>query len=393
LEYIRRRHLAHSILCRDLGGWFDHVWSVNPLVGADPVEVSAMVRGRPVTTELAPGHTIVEGHVSLSPRLASVAPLDFLLAQVPLVRSLLGLVRSRKVTVIRAGDPYYLGLLGLLLGRIGRVPVVVRISGNYDAVYARTGRPAFPRLFRSRRVEKIIERFVLRRADFVTAGNRDNLDFAIANGAVAEQTAVFPYGNLVDPLHFLPPGGRGGRPIDLPKSRFLIAVTRLEPVKRTDEVVRAWAAVRDEHPDVDLVLVGDGSQRAELHALAADLGVCEGLHLIGNRDQMWISRALPESVAIVAASAGRALVEAGLSGRPVVAYDEDWHGELVRDGVTGILVPAGDVGAMTDGLCRLLSDDALAGRFGDAIRAETIERMDQERLNAAERAIYEGLMS
>jgi glycosyltransferase involved in cell wall biosynthesis len=390
LEAVRRRGVEHSILCRDLRGYFAHVWSVNPLVGADPDEPSAPY-GRPRSTAMAPNHTFVEGFVGLTPRLDRLAPLNFVAAQAALTGRLLRLVRSGRVSAIRAGDPYYLGLLGLLLSRVGRVPLVVRINGNYDAVHARTGKPAFPRLFRSRRVEKVVERFVLRRADFVTAGNQNNLDFAVANGADVSRTAVFPYGNLVDPAHFESPGGRGSRPAGVPDGPFVAAVTRLEPVKRVDDVLRAYAQARPARPGLHLVLIGDGSLRAEVANLAESLGVADGLVLAGERPQPWIADALPHASLILAASAGRALVEATLSGRPVVAYDDDWHGELVHDGVTGRLVPVGDVAAMAAAMRDLLTDAAVADRLGAAGRVAAMELMDPALLDTREQAVYEGL--
>jgi glycosyltransferase involved in cell wall biosynthesis len=389
LESIRQRQAEHTILCRDLDGWFDHVWSVHPMVGADPGDVGAV--GRPFVTELAVRHTVIEGHVMGSERLRRVPPLNFVVGQALLLPSLVRLMRSGRVTAIRVGDPYYLGLLGLMLGRIGKAPVIVRVNGNYDAVFARTGRPAFPRLFRYRKFEKVLERFVLRRADFVTAGNRNNLDFAIANGADARRTAVFPYGNLIDPAHFVAPSTRGPRPADAPAGRFCVAVTRLEPVKRVDDVVRAFAAAHATAPDLRLVLIGDGSQRDDLAALAQQLGVLDAVDFAGERPQSWMADVLPHASAIFAASAGRALVEAALSGAPVVAYDDDWHGELIHDGETGRLVPVGDVDGLAAAVSDLLADPTTAARLGEAGRRAAAELMDPQALDAREQAVYAGL--
>jgi glycosyltransferase involved in cell wall biosynthesis len=390
LGSIRRRRAEHTVLCRDLRGYFSHVWSVHPIVGADPVDAPNGFGGVTVT-ELSPIHTFVEGHIGIARLPRFFAPLNFALAQAVVVTWLIRLAWSGRIGAIRAGDPYYLGLLALLLGRVGRVPVVIRINGNYDAIFARTGEPAFPRLFRSRRVEKVVERFVLRHANFVTAGNANNLDFARANGADPDRSAVVRYGNLVDPQHFLGPGDRPAAPADAPATPFCICVSRLEPVKRVGDALQAFALVHGARPDLRLVFIGDGSLRGELELEAEGLGIAEAVEFAGERDQRWLAAVLPGAELVIAPSAGRALVEAALSGRPVVAYDDDWHGELIHDGDTGRLVPVGDVDALARAMLDVVADARHATELGLRAREAAMVMMDPATLDAAERKVYETL--
>lgn len=393
LDAVRRRGQEHSLLSRDLEGWFSRVWHVHPLVGADDRESSATVSGPPHEVALAPGHVYVEGHPALRP--APRFPLtSFALAQLQLLTRLHAIMRSGAVSVVRAGDPYYLGLLGLALARAHRVPLVLRINGNYDQIYEAVGRLAYPRLFRRRWVEKRIDRFVLRRADLVAGANRDNLGFALRNGTPPHRGTVFPYGALIDPVHRTERSQRKDLrdELGLGDGPLLVAVTRLEPVKHTGDLLHALQRVRAAHPTASLVVVGEGSQLAELQLLTVELGIADAVVFAGSRDQTWIADVLGSADVYLAPSAGRALVEAALAALPLVAYDVDWHGELVVDDRSGALVGFRDVDAFAAAVERLLGDAQLARRLGEGARDLAGETMDPSELIALERDALERLL-
>ncbi|HET6965639.1 MAG TPA: glycosyltransferase family 4 protein [Acidimicrobiales bacterium] len=392
LQEIRDRSLEASILARDLDGYFDHVWSVHPLIGADPnVEVGVVKPGRRIE-RLAERHTIIEGSVGDTALLQPLPMLNLLISQSRLFLRLVALMRSEAISLVRTGDPYYLGVLGLALARSASVPLVVRVNGNYDAIYASTGRIAYPRLFRRRRIEKAIERYVFRHADLIAGANRDALDFALNNGAPKSKSAVFPYGNLIHPAHHSDPAKRchNGRH---DRSPILIAITRLEPVKRPGDTLDVLRRVRQSHPDTVLMLVGDGSMHEELELRCGALGISSAVRFVGNQDQEWIATALRDASVVLAPMAGRALVEAALSGTPIVAYDIDWHGEFIASGKNGVLVPFGDVTAMAKATEQLLDDPATAALLGRNARESALTVMNPSALSDKERAYYEALLS
>ena len=114
---------------------------------------------------------------------------------------------------------------------------------------------------------------------------------------------------------------------------------RLEPVKNAMDLVDVLEIVHRERPDVVCVVVGDGSQRQEILTRIGLLKLEDSLLLVGNKSQSWIASLLADADVVVAPMMGRALVEAALSGTPIVAYDVDWHSEFVSANVTGVLVP------------------------------------------------------
>ena len=110
-----------------------------------------------------------------------------------------------------------------------------------------------PRLFPSYRLQNMIARFVLRRADLVAGNNRNNLGWAIANGA-RKHTAIIPISGNIQRIHMRPPKDRSrgletfeklGLPFGVPA---LIYVGRLLKLKQPDEALRAMALVMAEEP-------------------------------------------------------------------------------------------------------------------------------------------------
>lgn len=370
------------------------MWHVHPLVGADPDERDGPEPGAPRVTALNDRHTVIETRVSCFEDPSHLPLTGFVLAQLKLFRHLDRLIRTESISVIRVGDPYYLGLFGLALGRLNGIPVAVRINGNYDALYASMGQLAYPRLFRRRWIEKRIDRFVLPRVDLVAGSNEDNLNYALDNGARPERTTLFRYGNLIDPVHFTDPSTRP--PPDRPWAgdgrRYLLCVSRLAAVKRPEAVVQVVAELHRRHPDVVAVFIGEGGMKPELERLADDLGIRDAIVFAGACDQATIARAAAHAAVIVSPMGGRALVETSLAAVPIVAYDFDWHAELIRHGETGLLVPFGDTKAMADAVESLLVDRRAAASLGRRSRLQTMEMMDTAKLVENERTAYERLL-
>lgn len=398
LEAIRARGIEDSVTCRDLDGFFDHVWSVHPFATLVTSDSWARRYGKPQVHSLGTAHTFIEGKVGKFERLRRFPGVNFLLAQLEMFVLLFRLVRRERITVIRAGDPLYLGVFSWALARLCRIPFVVRVSGNYDKIFALTGKPVQPRVFSSRRIEKIAERFVLARADLVAAPNNDNLEFAWANGARRETSAVFRYGNLIAREHFTDPATRpDGRALlaelSVEPGAFVLAISRLEPLKLLDDIIRVLAEVRRRGHDVKAVFVGDGVLRSELGELAAEQGVGEHVVFCGNRDQRWISQVIPLAACVVSTLTGRALSEAALGAAPIAAYDSDWQGEIIEAGVTGTLVPERAWRELADAVDHYLRDPAYAKTMGVAVRKRALEMLDPAMLNQHEREHYTALFT
>lgn len=391
---IRERQLEQALAVRGLNGFFEHVISVHPLAGL--FEQGDNRYGKPVVHEVDRGHVFVEGRVGISRLLSLLPPLNLALAQLQLLLMLRRLACESGVQVIRIGDPYFLGIFGLLLARLLRVPLAIRACFDYDLLHIVSGKAVFPRLFRFRWIEKRIERFVFPRCDLVAGANKNNLDYAIAQGANPAVGAVFRYGNLVHPDHFSEPATRGSieheRAVLGLSGRFLMTVCRLEPMKQPEQTLLVLQKLRSlGYEGLQLLLVGDGSMRTALVEMAREYGVHEQVIFAGNRPQAWIARMLPHASVVLSPHMGRALTEACLAAAPVVAYDYDWQGEIVIDGETGNLVPNGDWQGMAAASGKLLTNRELAMDLGRAARKLAVEMMDPEQLTRREIDAYKTL--
>lgn len=394
LPMFRERQLHQALESRKLGGYFSRVISVHPLAGLFESGVKRF--GAPSITRLDDGHWFVEGTIGISRRLSWVPPLNLLLAQVRLLVLLHRLARDAKVDVIRIGDPYYLGILGCLMSKMLDVPLVIRACFDYDLLHATSGKPVFPKLFRFRHIEKIIERFVFPRCDLVAGANQNNLDYSIANGALPERGVLFRYGNLIHPIHFSEPDSRGDvsqirKELNL-QGEFLMTVSRLEKMKQPEENLHVLRELLEAGQDVTFLFVGDGSMRQELESRASRLGVLQHVRFAGNRSQEVIANLLPQARLVLSPHMGRGLTEACLAGAPIVAYDYDWQGEIIHNGETGELVPNGNWKRMAERALWLLENPDEAARRGKAARRLAMEMMNPDELSNHEIAAYERLL-
>jgi len=391
-EIITTRKLQSSVTCRDLGGFFEHVWSVHPFASLVSTREWGPEFGRPDIYSVAETHTCIEGKIGFSRILKRFSRINFIFAQIDIFIVLLKRIRNEKITVIRVGDPLYLGIFGYFLSRFSGVPFVVRVGANNEKIRETTGKCIMPRLFKTMNQERMVEKFVLSRADLIAGANKDNLNYAISCGAKLNKCTLFRYGNLIDPKHFVPPDKRTGADPKYLIHHFLMCIARLEPVKKVEDVIRVLAEARKKDFDVHALLVGDGSEKESIEKLAKQLGVLEQVVFCGNRDQNWLSAMIPHATVIISPHTGRALTEAALGGVAIAAYDVDWQAELIETGVTGELVTFGDWNALSLSTIKLLSDKTYAQSVGMNLRKRVLEMMDPDKLDEHERQQYQKLL-
>jgi glycosyltransferase involved in cell wall biosynthesis len=152
-----------------------------------------------------------------------------------------------------------------------------------------------------------------------------------------------------------------------------VYVGRLVPEKGVDVLLRAFSEVVRRQPSASLDIVGDGSARCELEALATHLGIAASVRFHGYQSRSrsegiarraWVQvvpSRWPEPFGLVA-------VEAMMRGVPVIASQTGGLAEIVLHEVTGVRIPPGDVDALADAMGRILRYRNLAFRLGNAGR-------------------------
>ena len=150
-------------------------------------------------------------------------------------------------------------------------------------------------------------------------------------------------------------------PVPAPAAPRLVNVGRLAEQKGQLLLVQAAIRLLREGVDLELVIVGDGPLRPELEAMVARSGHAESIRLVGTLDNEAVRREMLASRAVVLASFAEGLpvvlMEALALGRPVITTYVAGIPELVVDGESGWLIPAGSVDALAEAMRRALQED------------------------------------
>ncbi len=174
----------------------------------------------------------------------------------------------------------------------------------------------------------------------------------------------------------------------------LLCVGRLIPIKGHIVLLRAFAEARREVPALRLDIAGRGPLEPALRALAKELGVEHAVRFLGYVAP--VQRAIEEAAVVVVPSMGEGFgmvaLEAMERARPVIAAEIGGLGELVDEGVTGLLVPPGEAEPLAKAIVRLAGDLGLAEQMGEAGRRRALEHFRQERCTERTELLYkEGL--
>ncbi len=180
-----------------------------------------------------------------------------------------------------------------------------------------------------------------------------------------------------------------------PRGRFVLAAQRLEPEKKTADVIEAWARSSGPRDGWRLRIAGDGSERDALEGLARSRQVAESVDFLGHRTDV---PDLLASAALVVAPTPREglgilVLEAMAHGTPVVAAGGGGHLETVGIAAPGLLFAPGDTAAAARIIDELLADPLLRKSSGDALRGLQQERFTIEAQVAGTRAVYERLFT
>lgn len=250
-------------------------------------------------------------------------------------------------------------VLALLASRGLGIPVVVseRVHPAHHAI---------PRPWR------ILRRLTYPLAHAVVVQTRDAAAFF--SGRIGRASiAVIP-----NPVESPPASSRDPRG---PRST-IAALGRLDPQKGFDLLIDAFALASPGLPDWDVVIHGEGPERAALERRIVDRGLSGRVHLPGRTADVAGAFARADLFVLSSRYEGfpNALAEAMASGVPSVAFDcPSGPADLVRDGIDGVLLPREDVGALAGAIARLASDSRAREALGLRAR-EVVERFSVPRV-------------
>lgn len=232
----------------------------------------------------------------------------------------------------------------------------------------------------------------MRDARFTVTVSRYNVEFlkTVGNGSASRIELIR---NGIDLTRFRP----ARRPPDGPFS--ILTVARLVEKKGLALLVEACRDLRDRGLDFRCEIVGKGGQRAQLERLIREWDLSGQVTLAGPLPQQEIvDRYHRAHVLVLPCIVGEdgnrdglpvSIVEALACGLPVVSTDVTGIPEAVRDGDNGVIVPSGDVAALTAAIERLMLDRDLLGRLAATARTSVEAEFDERRTAARLHAILE----
>jgi glycosyltransferase involved in cell wall biosynthesis len=289
------------------------------------------------------------------------------------------LVREREIDIVHAHDYKTDVLAWLLANTEGVTPM--------STAHGWTGHSR-----RERALYYPLDKWVLARFPRVVAVSSEVRSELIQHGAHGD--AVTTVLNGIDHTAFRRDRFRERtvrRQMGFVENDFVIgAVGRVEPQKRFDLLLEAFASLRLMHPRIKLMVVGDGSRLGALRDQAHRLGLGATCQLLGNRtDVVDLHHAFNLFVqSSDYEGTPNAVLEAMALESPVVATSAGGTAEIVRNGVDGVIVPTGKAQPIAEAIESVLRDpDAARARAASARRRVETDLSFEARMAAVE-AIY-----
>ncbi len=220
------------------------------------------------------------------------------------------------------------------------------------------------------------------------------LDYLVAVSKAIEDMYRAKLRLREDRLYYLPNGVSPGRfdradalelrrKIGADADEVLIGmVGRLERQKRQSDLIRAGKMLIERGAKIRILLAGEGRERENLAQLARDLGIAYRVSLLGFVDTIEEFLAGLDLFVFCSEWEGmpNAVLEALAAGKPVVGADIEGVREVVEDGKSGMLYPAGDLEALSERMERLIRDPGMAREMGEAARKRMSDNFDEQKL-------------
>ena len=222
-----------------------------------------------------------------------------------------------------------------------------------------------------------VTRYTLQRSAFFTSDANVTRDKAVSFGMDPEKTVIFPWGTNIE--HFVPKTFKRSNV----KTFTLFCSRTWEAIYGVDVLAKAFVKVAAIDPNVNLILLGGGSQGAHIRRILMNGSVMDRVHFggqVGQRDlprwyhmsDMYISPSHVDGTSVT-------LLEALASGLPCLVSDIAGNKEWIEDGVNGWLFRDGDVDDLAEKILSAIKSRRSFKKIGEAARRTAEEKADWEK--------------
>jgi glycosyltransferase involved in cell wall biosynthesis len=299
-----------------------------------------------------------------------------------LVRAIVAAVRRHRVDVLHSHE-YKSDILGYLASRISGIPIVSTVHGW---------------ITNTRRSRLLVgaSRRLLRRFDRVIAVSAGTRRAILAHNVPTNRIVVIPNG-IVTRNYRREDREKGvfRRRYGIPDGAVVVGcVGRLSKEKGQRVLLEAAATLVPTIPDAWIALVGEGPDRGDLEKAASALGMTDRVVLTGHLDDVRAVYRDLDVLALTSYTEGlpNVLLEALCMDVPVLATNVGGTAEIVKDGITGVLVPAGSPSAVSGGLRRLIENGEWARALAANGHRLVEEQFEFAKRVAREEALYEEIV-
>jgi L-malate glycosyltransferase len=277
-----------------------------------------------------------------------------------LARDLRRLVREIKPDLIHAGPIQSCAFLAVLSG----FRPVLAMSWGYDLVMD-ADKSAWM---------KWVTRYTLKRSAFFVSDANVSRDKAVAFGMDPQKTVIFPWGTDIE--HFTPKNftRSNHQPFTLFCSRTW------EPIYGVDVLAKAFVKAASANPDVNLILLGGGSQGAKIRQILTSGNVMERVHFGGHVAQKDLPRWYHMADLYISPShvdgSSVTLMEALASGLPCLVSDIPGNQEWIEEGVNGWLFRDANVDDLAGKILNAMKNRDSFPKIGEAARRTAEQKAD-----------------
>jgi glycosyltransferase involved in cell wall biosynthesis len=305
---------------------------------------------------------------------------------------------QEKIGVLRAVKHNHPALQACLVSCIIGIPFIVDICGNYELITRLTGKTFyFKRLNKIPVLRKVARRasnwllgWPIRKAFRVLGRNKNNYEHAFALGAPVDRLSLLRISNFNKAFNDYNTERPPARPAEYP---YFLFVGRLAKINFPVDVIDAFNMAGLQLPDHRLVIIGDGANRTMIETKIGQSELKDRIVFLGSRPNDEVLIWTAHAAAAICPYSGSTLVEAMLCGIPVIAYDIEWHAEIVMDNYTGFLVPFGDIEALAAKMVHVIGDYEEATDIGRRGRDLARVVFDKAEISAKESNIYAQALS
>lgn len=242
--------------------------------------------------------------------------------------------------------------------------------------------------------ERFLGYFVMHKVVAISERVRENiLRFRVAP---PRKVTVVPLGlELEKFMHVETFAGRLRAELGIKKNNLLVGIIgRMVPIKGHRYFLQAAREVLRVRPNVSFIVVGDGVLRKSLESECRQLGISESVFFLGWRRD--VAKIYADLNVVVMSSLNEgtpvSLIEAMAAGKAVVGTAVGGVPDVVEDGVTGLLVPPEDPGALAGAIVKLLANDGLRRLLGGRAKAAVYPKYDVSGLVQDTKSLYLNLL-